>query len=317
LDTRALIADAADAVPAPPFAGRVTFEQVSFDYAAERPALRGIDLDILPGTRVAVVGPSGSGKSTLVSLLPRLYDPDAGRILFDGHDIRRYTLSSLRSQISVVPQEGMLFGVSVRENIAYGVLANADVAANGDSSPREAKPDDTLSPVPVSDQAIEAAARLANAHDFIMKLPQGYDTVLSEGGATLSGGQRQRLAVARAALRKAPIIILDEPTTGLDDANARAVHLALERLADGRTSFWVTHDLPTAQQADLILYLENGRIVEQGTHDRLMQHQGRYAESYRQAVQVDPDAEQHAAWSSPIRSANNGTFAAPVCARNM
>jgi ATP-binding cassette, subfamily B, bacterial len=206
-----------------------------------------------------LVGASGSGKSTLVSLLLRLYEPQRGRVLIDGRDIREFTLESLRSQISAVLQDNLLFAASVRENIAHG------------------GPEATL-------EQIEAAARLANAHEFILALPQGYDTVLGERGVTLSQGERQRLAIARAAIRKAPILILDEPMTGLDKSNEQAVLQSLERLDYGCTTFLITHDLRHAARADLILYLEAGRLVERGTHAQLLSADGNYARLSRLQV---------------------------------
>jgi ATP-binding cassette subfamily B protein len=205
------------------------------------------------------VGSSGIGKSTLVSLLLRLYDPTKGRVLIDGRDIRDYTLASLRPQISVVLQDTLLFVASARENIAYGAP---------ESTP----------------EAVEAVARLANAHEFIQALPKGYDTVLGERGLTLSGGQRQRIAIARAAIRQAPILVLDEPTTGLDGENERTVLDALKRLAAGRTTFTISHDLHLAARADQIFYLEGGRVRETGTHAELMAASGSYAALYRQQV---------------------------------
>jgi ATP-binding cassette subfamily B protein len=250
------VRDLPGAVPAPAFRGAVRFEGVTFAYEPGRPVLEHIDFEVEAGQRVALVGPSGIGKSTLVSLMLRLYDPVQGRVLIDGHDLREYTLASVRSQISVVLQDTLLFGASVRDNIAYGA------------------PDATP-------EAVEAAARLANAHEFIEALPQGYDTLLGERGVTLSGGQRQRIALARAAIRKAPFLILDEPTTGLDTDNACAVLEALERLAQDRTTFFITHDLQVVAGADLILYLERGRVVERGSHAELMEKNGRYATIYR------------------------------------
>ncbi|MDJ0674329.1 MAG: ABC transporter ATP-binding protein [Calothrix sp. MO_167.B42] len=235
-----------------PFVGAVRFENVSFGYQSNQEILQHINLVAKPGQQVAVVGASGSGKSTLLSLILRLYDPVTGKIFIDGQDIREYTLDSLRQQISIVLQESILFAVSVRENIGYGKIG-------------------------ATDKEIEAAARLANAHDFIMQLPQGYDTILSERGGTLSGGQRQRIAIARAAIRQAPIVILDEPTAGLDNRSQRVVTEALEQLTQGRTTFLIAHNLQTVQGADLILYVENGGIVEQGTHKELMGVAGKYA----------------------------------------
>nr|WP_199331177.1 ABC transporter ATP-binding protein [Calothrix sp. FACHB-1219] len=250
------IADASDAVPAPIFRGAVRFDRVDFAYDSGQILLQDINLKIQPGQQVAIVGTSGSGKSTLVSLLLRLYDPTSGRVMIEGRDIREYTLASLRPQISVVLQDSLLFAATIRENIAYGIAG-------------------------VSDAEIEDAARLANAHDFIQALPQGYDTLVGERGATLSGGQRQRIAIARAAIRQAPILILDEPTTGLDKGNEKAVIDALQRLAQNRTTFLITHDLYLATRADTIVYLENGRVVEQGSHLQLLQQNGRYAALYQ------------------------------------
>ena len=241
---------------APTFRGAVRLERVSFCYKAGHPVLEEIDLEVSPGESVALVGSSGVGKSTLVSLLLRLYDPTQGRVLIDDRDLREYTLSSLRQQISVVLQDAVLFAAPVWENIAYGAHGATRIE-------------------------IEAAARLANADDFIRQMPQGYDTVVGERGTTLSGGQRQRIAIARAALRKSPILILDEPTTGLDETSQRLVIEALERLAVGRSTFVIAHDLTLARNADQILYLHKSRIVERGNHDVLMQLNGQYASLYR------------------------------------
>jgi ATP-binding cassette, subfamily B, bacterial len=218
--------------------------------------LNRLDLEVAPGERVAVVGPSGMGKSTLVSLLLRLHDPDEGRVLIDGVDIREFRLDSLRAQISIVLPDSLLFASSVRDNIGYGA------------------PDASV-------EEIERAARLANAHTFITALPNGYDTVLGERGVTLSSGQRQRIAIARAALRRSPILILDEPTTGLDRDNERVVIEALENLSQGRTVLMITHDLELAARADRIVYLEAGQILEQGTHAELLGRGGRYAALFR------------------------------------
>jgi ATP-binding cassette subfamily B protein len=253
------IRDLPGAVRAPVFRGAIRFENVSFAYENGQSLLRDVEVDVQPGQLIALVGPSGSGKSTLVSLVLRLYDPIQGRVLIDGRDIREFTLESLRSQISAVLQDNLLFASSVRDNIAHGA------------------PDATP-------EAIIAAAKLANAHDFVMALPQGYDTVLGERGVTLSQGQRQRLAIARAAIRKAPILILDEPMTGLDKNNEQAVVESLERLDYGCTTFLITHDMRHAARANSILYLEAGRIVERGTHAELLQANGLYAALFRLQV---------------------------------
>jgi ATP-binding cassette, subfamily B, bacterial len=253
------IRDHPDAVVAPRLCGRVRFDDVTFGYDPGRAVLEHVDIEAGPGERVALVGSSGSGKSTLVNLLLRLYEPQAGRVLVDGRDLREYTLESLRSQVAVVLQDTVLFAASVRENIAYG---------NPEAPPEE----------------VEKAALLANAHDFIQAMPDGYDTVVGERGVTLSGGQRQRIAIARAAIRRAPVLILDEPTTGLDDKNARQVTDALENLATGSTTFLVTHDLRQVARADHIVYLEGGRVVERGSHESLLRSGGRYASLVRLGV---------------------------------
>ena len=266
LDTVPQVRDDRGAVLAPVFRGAVQFENVTFGYNEEHGILRGLDFQVQPGQQVALVGPSGGGKSTLVSLLMRFYDPLEGRILIDGHDLREYTLDSLRSQFSIVLQESVLFATSVRENIAYGCLQ----ATTAD---------------------IETAAKLANAHDFITALPDGYDTVLGERGATLSGGQRQRIAIARAAIRNAPLLILDEPTTGLDNESDRLVTTALNRLTEGKTTFLISHNLHAAQTADHILFLDRGRILEQGSHEDLMRLDHHYARLYRLQSHSSADAQ--------------------------
>jgi ATP-binding cassette subfamily B protein len=250
------IRDLPNAERAPAFRGEVRFEHVCFNYEPGQILLHDVNLQVNSGQVVALIGPSGSGKSTLVSLLLRLYDPQAGRVLIDGRDIREFTLESLRGQISAVLQDNLLFAASVRENIAHGAS--------------EATPEQII-----------AAARLANAHEFIEALPEGYETVIGERGITLSQGQRQRLAIARAAIRRAPLLILDEPMTGLDQNNERALFQALGRLDYGCTTFLITHDLRHAARADLILHLEKGNIVERGTHEGLMLANGPYAELQR------------------------------------
>ncbi len=250
------VQDLRGAFPAPAFRGEVCCEEVTFAYRPEQGILRNLSFTVAAGQQVAIVGPSGSGKSTLVSLLLRLYDPIEGRVLIDGHDLREYTLASLRPQISIVLQDSILFAASVRDNIAYG---NSHA----------------------TDADIIAAAKLANAHEFIEALPDGYDTLLGERGATLSGGQRQRIAIARAAIRNAAIVILDEPTSGLDNASEQVVTEALHRLTHNRTTFWISHDLGATQNADQILYIEQGQLWESGTHAELMQLDGRYAHLYQ------------------------------------
>ena len=242
--------------PAPSFRWTVELREVSFAYENQTNRLRNLSLTVLPGQKVALVGASGGGKSTLVSLILRLYDPQEGQVLIDEHDIKKYTLDSLRKQISIVLQDSILFAASIRDNIAYG-CANA------------------------TDQEVKAAARLANAHDFIMALPEGYDTEVGERGATLSGGQRQRIAIARAAIRHAPIVILDEPTVGLDNRSEQIVTDALERLTRNSTTFLITHDLRTAKNADQIFYLEGGKILERGTHQQLIRQGKNYTTLYR------------------------------------
>lgn len=264
LDYEPNVRDMPGAKHARPFYGAVRFEQVSFGYDPSYRILKSLDFYVEPGQQIALVGPSGSGKSTLVSLILRLYDPVEGRILIDGEDIRNYKLDSLRQQISVVMQDSVLFAASIRDNITYGRLGS-------------------------SDQDVERAARLANAHDFIMALPLGYDTILGERGGSLSGGQRQRIAIARAAIRHSPIVILDEPTTGLDSASEHLVNEALKRLTRGSTTFLISHNLRAVEDADRILYVEQGNILEQGTHRELMQKSGRYAALYR----IQNEANDH------------------------
>ena len=257
LDETPQIQDLPNAIAAPSLSGNVEFQQVSFAYnASHQTILNQINFSVKSGQFVAIVGQSGSGKSTLMSLLLRLYDPVSGGILIDGQDIRHYTLTSLRSQISVVLQESLLFAATIKENIAYGMNN-------------------------VTDEAIINAAKLANAHEFIENLPDKYHTVIGERGATLSGGQRQRIAIARAAIRQTPILILDEPTTGLDQENEQSVIEALQRLAHQRTTFLITHDLSLATQADVILYVEKGAILEQGSHWELLQQKGPYSRLYK------------------------------------
>ncbi|MEL6602237.1 MAG: ABC transporter ATP-binding protein [Cyanobacteria bacterium J06614_10] len=271
-----------DAITAPPFQGNIQFRNVHFAYDPDslpgRLTLENISFQARAGQRIALVGPSGGGKSTLVSLLLRLYDPLAGKILIDGHDIRDYQLNSLRQQISIVLQDSILFGASISENIAYGISHTSSDSTSPRTEIRHGSRSKELKPVSQTD--IEQAAQLANAHDFIMALPQGYDTLISERGSTLSGGQRQRIAIARAAIRKAPIVILDEPTVGLDRKSERSVNDALTKLTQNSTTFLITHDLRASKDFDQILYIENGRMLEHGTHSQLLAQDQHYAALY-------------------------------------
>jgi ATP-binding cassette subfamily B protein len=258
LETAPEVVDGADATPAPVLSGALRFEGLRFGYTSGgAPVLDGLDLAVAPGELVAITGPSGAGKSTLAALLLRLHEPDAGCIRVDGVELPRYTADSLRAQIAFVPQDNALFAGTLGENIA--------LAAGR----------------PVSAAEIEQAARLARAHDFISALPQGYDTAVGERGATLSAGQRQRIAVARAALRHAPLLVLDEPTVGLDRDNEQAVVEALLVLARGRTTLLVTHDLALAARADRIVVIDAGQVREQGSHDALLARGGLYAALWR------------------------------------
>ena len=245
------VCDSPGAVAAPPFHGAVTFDDVSFAYHPDTPILHGLNLKVQPGTIVALVGPTGTGKSSLLGLIPRFNDPRTGRVLIDGIDVRSYTLSSLRARISIVLQEPLLFTGSIRDNIAYG------------------QPDLDL-------DTIVRASRAVGLHELIAGLPGGYDTIVGERGGTLSGGQRQLIAIARAMVRDTPIVLLDEPTTGLDAASEALVMRALYRLMEGRTAFISTHQLRTIERADLIAVLENGHIRELGTHGELFRAHGLY-----------------------------------------
>ncbi|MBF2034396.1 MAG: ABC transporter ATP-binding protein [Leptolyngbyaceae cyanobacterium T60_A2020_046] len=246
-----------DATVLPPVTGKVEYRRVQFHYTADQPVLRGVDMVALPGEKIALVGSSGAGKSTLMNLLPRFYDPQDGQILIDGMDIRTVTLKSLRRQIGIVPQETILFSGSIAQNIAFG-QHDLDMAA------------------------IEAAAKVANAHDFISQFSQGYHTWVGERGVNLSGGQRQRLAIARAVLLNPRILILDEATSALDSESEKLVQEALERLMGDRTVFIIAHRLATIRSADRIVVIEQGRVVESGTHEELLAKGDRYAHLHAQ-----------------------------------
>jgi ABC-type multidrug transport system fused ATPase/permease subunit len=232
------------------------FENVDFSYRGREETLHGVSFEALPGQVVGIVGPTGAGKSTLVSLIPRFCDPQGGRVLLDETDIRKIKLASLRQQISIVLQDPLLFSGTIEDNIRYGRL-DAD------------------------ETEIVEAARAANAHDFIMRLPKKYKTPLGERGARLSGGERQRVSVARAFLKDAPILILDEPTSSIDSKTEAVILDALDRLMKGRTTFMIAHRLSTIRNPDLILVMDQGRIVQRGAHDELLAEEGLYRQLWQ------------------------------------
>ncbi|UCF88195.1 MAG: lipid A export permease/ATP-binding protein MsbA [bacterium] len=261
LDISPQIADAPDAVEIPRSKGHIVFEKVSFSYGQDR-VLKDIDLDIAPGTRLAIVGASGGGKTTLVNLIPRFYDVTEGRITVDGYDVRRVTQNSLRKQISIVSQEVVLFNDTIGNNISYGITD-------------------------VSEGQLTGALRAAYALDFVNSLPDGYDTMIGERGARLSGGQRQRLSIARALLKDSPVLILDEATSSLDTESEHLVQKALENLVHGRTTLTIAHRISTVKDADRIIVISGGRIVESGKHDELLKAGGEYSRLYSLLVEED------------------------------
>jgi subfamily B ATP-binding cassette protein MsbA len=256
LDTDTVIPERPDALDPGPLKGGIEFEHVAFAYDPKAPVLKDVHVRIAPGQFVGIVGPTGGGKSTIVSMIPRFYDPSAGRVLIDGVDLREFTLRGLRGQIGFVLQDTVLFRGTVRDNIAYG------------------RPSAT-------EAEIAEAARLANADEFIAKMPDGYATMVGERGLTLSGGQRQRIGIARAVIRNAPILILDEPTAALDTESEKLVIEALERLMKGRTVLTIAHRLSTIRDAHKIVVLKDGVVAEEGTHDELVAKNGVYAELHR------------------------------------
>jgi subfamily B ATP-binding cassette protein MsbA len=264
IDSR--VRDLPRAKQAPRFKGGIEFSHVTFGYDDGTTVFNDLSIRIEPGQFAAIVGPSGTGKTTMISLIPRFYDPLSGEVRIDGTDVRSYTLKSLRDQVSLIMQDTLLFRATIRENIAYG------------------RPNASL-------QEIRRAAELADAHKFIESMPQGYDTIVGERGATLSGGQRQRIAIARAVIRNTPILILDEPTANLDAASEQSVIAALGRLMKSRTSVFIGHHLASIRHADVIFVVSDAGVVEQGTHDSLMALNGVYADLYRTQSSESPVAE--------------------------
>jgi ATP-binding cassette subfamily B protein len=264
LETDGEVKDVPGARRAPPLRGRIEFERVNFSYHPESPVLRDVNFRIEPGRVAALVGPTGAGKTTIISLIPRFYDPTSGVVKIDGYDIRTFKQKSLRQQISLVLQDTLLFHAPIWDNIAYG------------------KPD-------ASRDEIFQAAELANAHEFIEKLPDGYNTMVGERGVTLSGGQRQRIAIARAIIRDSPILLLDEPSSGLDAAAEKLVFEALDRLMVGKTCVVIAHRLSTIQSADIIFVVKDGTIIESGTHEELSKFGGLYSELHELQCQAVAD----------------------------
>ena len=273
LETPSTVADVPGAQHAPPLRGQIEFEEVSFGYTADRPVLNGISFTAEAGHMTALVGPTGSGKTTIAALIGRFYDPDSGKVMIDGIDLRKFQQESLHEQISFVLQENILFHATIAQNISYGKLD-------------------------ATEDEIRNAAGLANAHEFIASLPQGYDTMVGERGVTLSGGQRQRIAIARAIIRNTPILIMDEPSSGLDAASEELVFEAIDRLIQGRTTIVIAHRFSTIRHAHSIFAVADGRIVESGTHDQLLAARGLYARlfelQFRKDLECRKDSSEHA-----------------------
>jgi subfamily B ATP-binding cassette protein MsbA len=265
LDTTPSVQDAPDAAVLPASQGRITFQHVSFSYEASVPVLQDVSLELPAGEILALVGPSGAGKSTILNMIPRFYDPTSGSIQLDGYDLRAITQDSLRAQMAIVPQDTMLFGGTIRENILYGRLD-------------------------ASEADVIAAAQAANAHEFILAFPQQYETVVGERGTKLSGGQRQRIAIARALLKDPRILLLDEATSSLDNESEGLVQEALNRLMQNRTTIIIAHRLSTIKVAHRIAMIERGSISELGTHEELMERNGLYTRLYSMQFR-DPEEE--------------------------
>ncbi len=275
LDLQPEIQSPPDAIQLPILSGRVEFCSVDFKYREQvEPALEGINLAVKPNQLIALIGPTGSGKSSLINLIPRFYDPSAGSVLVDGIDVRQVELQSLRKQIGIVLQTSLLFSATIAENIAYGQPGAAQ-------------------------EQIEAAARAAQAHDFILDLPEGYQTVVGEKGITLSGGQRQRIAIARALLLDPRILILDDSTSSVDTETERLIQQALDELMEGRTTFVIAHRLSTIRRADLIAVMDQGRIIERGTHQELLERSGLYRQIYELQLKSQEDGQKISAHPEP------------------